>query len=86
MSSRNADGAIGQVQGIASIGQILGPFVVAAIAQAAGLRVGLFILPGLVLLAALGLHRHHRRTQLLRRRVAVPREGLHRVVGIDARL
>ena len=64
VSSRNADGAIGQVQGIASIGQILGPFAVAAIAQAAGLRVGLLILPGLVLLAASGLNGHHRQTQL----------------------
>ncbi len=64
MSSRNADGAIGQVLGIASIGQILGPFAVAAIAQAAGLRVGLFILPGLVLLAASGLYGHHRQSQL----------------------
>ena len=64
VSSRNADGAIGQVQGIASIGQILGPFAVAAIAQAAGLRVGLLILPGLVLLAASGLNDHHRQTQL----------------------
>jgi fucose permease len=64
VSSRNADGAIGQVQGIASIGQILGPFAVAAIAQAAGLRVGLFILPGLVLLAASGLNGHHRQTQV----------------------
>jgi fucose permease len=63
VSPRNADGAIGQVQGIASIGQILGPFAVAAIAQAAGLRVGLFILPGLVLLAASGLSRHHRQTR-----------------------
>jgi len=60
----DADGAIGQVQGIESIGQILGPFAVAAIAQAAGLRVGLFILPGLVLLAASGLNGHHRQTQL----------------------
>ena len=64
VSSRNADGAIGQVQGIASVGQILGPFAVAAIAQAAGLRLGLFILPGLVLLAAAGLRGHHRQTQL----------------------
>jgi fucose permease len=64
VNSRNADGAIGQVQGIESIGQILGPFAVAAIAQAAGLRVGLFILPGLVLLAASGLNGHHRQTQL----------------------
>lgn len=64
VSSRNADGAIGQVTGIASIGQILGPFAVAAIAQAAGLRVGLFILPGLVLLAASGLNGHQRQAQL----------------------
>jgi fucose permease len=63
VSWRNADGAIGQVQGVASVGQILGPFAVAAIAQAAGLRVGLFILPGLVLLAAWGLQRHHRQSQ-----------------------
>jgi fucose permease len=64
VSSRNADGAIGQVQGIASIGQILGPLAVAAIAQAAGLRVGLIILPGLVLLAASGLNGHYRHAQL----------------------
>jgi fucose permease len=64
VSPRNADGAIGQVQGIASIGQILGPFLVAAIAQAAGLRVGLLILPALVLLGASGLSCHHRQTQL----------------------
>jgi fucose permease len=62
VSSRNADGAIGQVQGIASIGQILGPFAVGAIAQAAGLRIGLLILPGLVLLAASGLIGHRRQT------------------------
>lgn len=63
VSSRNADGAIGQVQGAASIGQILGPIAVATIAQAAGLRVGLLILPGLVLLAAYGLNGHHRQTR-----------------------
>ena len=63
VSSRNADGAIGQVTGIASIGQILGPFAVAAIAQAAGLRVGLLILPGLVLLAASGLTGHNRQAR-----------------------
>jgi fucose permease len=72
-SSRNADGAIGQVQGIASVGQIIGPFAVAAIAQAAGLRVGLLILPGLVLLAASGLNRHHRQTRLHRSIVASSR-------------
>ncbi len=63
VSPRNADGAIGQVLGVASIGQVLGPLAVAGIAQAAGLRVGLFILPGLVALAASGLGGHHRQTQ-----------------------
>ncbi len=72
VSLRNADGAIGQVQGIASIGQILGPFAVAAIAQAAGLRLGLLILPGLVLLAGWGLTGHHRQTRLIRTTVPSP--------------
>ena len=67
VSARDADGAIGQVLGIASIGQILGPFAVAAIAQAAGLRVGLFLAPGLVLLAATGLTCHHRQVRSDRR-------------------
>lgn len=71
-SARNADGAIGQVQSIASIGQILGPFAAAAIAQAAGLRVGLVILPGLVLLAASGLCRHHHQAQLSGSELARP--------------
>jgi MFS family permease len=52
LSPRSADGAIGQVQGIASIGQIAGPLAVGAIAQAAGLRVGLLVVPALALLGA----------------------------------
>ncbi len=63
VSWRSADGAIGQVQGIAATGQILGPFAVAASAQAAGLRVGLLILPALVLLAGWGLYAHHRQSR-----------------------
>ncbi|MDQ6730206.1 MAG: MFS transporter [Actinomycetota bacterium] len=62
VSSRNADGAIGQVLAMASIGQILGPLTVGAIAQTAGLRDGLLILPALVLLAAAALARHYSQT------------------------
>ncbi len=58
VSSRNADRAIGQVVAIAAIGQLLGPLAAGAIAEAAGLRIGLLILPALVLLAAIALVRH----------------------------
>jgi fucose permease len=58
-SSRTADSALGQVLATASAGQILGPLAVAAIAQAAGLRTGLLILPALALLAAGALAGHH---------------------------
>ena len=60
-SPRHADIALGEVLGVASIGQIVGPLAAGAIAQAAGLRIGLLILPALVLVAAGGLHRHCRR-------------------------
>lgn len=60
-SPRTADGALGQVLAVASIGQIAGPLTAGAVAQAAGLRVGLIILPVLVLIAAAGLCRHTRR-------------------------
>lgn len=59
-SPRTADSALGQVLGVASIGQIIGPLTAGAIAQAAGLRVGLLILPVLVVVAAAGLNRHDR--------------------------
>lgn len=61
-SSRPTDTAVGQVLAAAAIGQILGPLVVAGIAQAAGLRVGLLILPALALLAA-GALAHHTNTR-----------------------
>jgi fucose permease len=57
-SARNADGAIGEVLAAAAIGQVLGPLIVAAIAQAADLRTGLVVLPVLVVLAALALRAH----------------------------
>jgi MFS family permease len=57
-SPRSADSALGQVLGVASIGQIAGPLSAGAIAQAAGLRAGLLILPALTLIAAAGLYRY----------------------------
>jgi fucose permease len=57
-SSRNADGAMGEVLSAAAIGQVVGPVAVAAIAQIADLRVGLLVLPALVLAAAGGLRAH----------------------------
>lgn len=54
-SRRNADGALGQVLTAAAFGQVTGPLVVAGIAQAADLRVGLLVLPALALLAAAAL-------------------------------
>lgn len=54
-SSRNADGAIGQVLSIAALGQITGPLLVGAIAQAAGLRAGLAIIPALILITGAAL-------------------------------
>jgi len=62
-SSRQADTAVGQVLVVAAIGQILGPSIVAEIAQTAGLRIGLLILPTLALLAAGALARHHANTR-----------------------
>jgi fucose permease len=57
-SPRTADSALGQILSVASIGQIAGPLTAGAIAQAAGLRAGLLILPGLTLIAAAGLCRY----------------------------
>jgi fucose permease len=54
-SPGSADEALGEVLTVASIGQIAGPLTVGAIAQAAGLRAGLLILPALTLVAAAAL-------------------------------
>lgn len=59
-SPGTADGAMGQVLAVAAIGQILGPLAVGAIAQVAGLRLGLVVLPLLALLGAAALARHSR--------------------------
>lgn len=53
--SRGSDHALGQVLFAAAVGQVLGPLLVGVLAQGLGLRIGLCVLPALVLLAALAL-------------------------------
>ena len=60
-SPRLADGALGQVLAAGAAGQILGPLSVAGIAEAAGLRIGLLVVPAVTLLAAGALLAHQRR-------------------------
>lgn len=50
-SRRTADQALGQILTVAGLGQITGPLIAGALAQATGLRAGLLVLPALVLLA-----------------------------------
>jgi fucose permease len=59
-SSRGADGALGQVLAAAAIGEVVGPVVVAGLAQAFGLRTALTTLAGFLLAAALALRWHMR--------------------------
>ena len=51
-SRHGADTAMGQVLAVASVGQMFGPVVVAALAQVSSLRIGLIALVGFTLLAA----------------------------------
>jgi fucose permease len=60
-SPHSADSALGQVLAVAAPGQLAGPLTAGAIAQAAGLRAGLLILPALTLIAAAGLYQHRTR-------------------------
>lgn len=62
-SGHAADSALGQILVVAALGQIVGPLLVGALAQATNLRAGLLLLPVLTLLAATGLavHRRHAR-------------------------
>jgi MFS family permease len=55
-SGRSADGALGQVLTVASIGQMAGPLAAGLIAQGAGLRTGLVVLPALTIVAAIALY------------------------------
>jgi MFS family permease len=59
-----ADTAVGEVFAAASVGQLLGPLLVAPLAQLAGFRIAFLLLPGYALVAILALARHHRRTAL----------------------
>lgn len=57
-----SDSALGEILTVAAIGQMGGPLLAGAIAQAASLRAGLLVtLPALVLVAGAGLTVHHRR-------------------------
>jgi MFS family permease len=60
-SLRGADGALGQVLAAAAAGQIVGPVMVALVAQSFGLRTGLMTLLCFTLVAAGALHSHVRR-------------------------
>ena len=60
-SPLSADSAMGQVLTVAAPGQLTGPLIAGAIAEAAGLRAGLVVLPVLTLVAAAGVYAHHRR-------------------------
>lgn len=51
-----------EVFAAASVGQLLGPLLVAPLAQLAGFRIAFLLLLGYVLVAILALARHHRRT------------------------
>jgi MFS family permease len=57
-SPRAADSAVGQILAAAAVGQITGPLAAGVIAQLTSLRIGLLVLPALVLLALGGLTLH----------------------------
>jgi MFS family permease len=60
-----ADSALGEILSVAAIGQMGGPLLAGAIAQAANLRLGLLVmLPTLLLFAAIGLTAHRRQIKM----------------------
>jgi MFS family permease len=64
-SDGTADSALGEILSVAAIGQMGGPLLAGAIAQAASLRLGLVVmLPTMTLLAAAGLAAHRRQSKL----------------------
>lgn len=63
-SGRTADSALGQTLTVAAIGEMSGPLLAGAIAQATSLRVGLLVLPAMTVLAATGLAAHRGRARL----------------------
>jgi MFS family permease len=85
-SPLSADRALGQVLTVAAPGQLAGPLIAGVIAQAAGLRTGLLILPVLTVVAAAALIRAGSRrsssaargTGTRRRSSAAPRDTASR--------
>ena len=59
-SAANADTSVGEVISVAALGQIAGPLAAGIIAQSAGLRTGLLVLPALAVLGLIGLAAHGR--------------------------
>ncbi len=57
-SQTNSDHALGQVFTTGAVGQIVGPLAAGAIAHTAGLRVGLLILPALLIIGGAALTWH----------------------------
>ena len=55
-----ADNALGEILFVAAPGQMLGPLVAGVVAQLAGLRLGLLVLPALTVVAGAGLAAHRR--------------------------
>jgi len=65
VSGGTADSALGEILSVAAIGQMGGPLLAGAIAQAVTLRVGLLvILPTLTIVAAVGLAAHRHRVKV----------------------
>ena len=60
-SAANADTSVGEVISVAALGQMAGPLAAGIVAQAAGLRTGLLVLPALAVLGLIGLAAHGRR-------------------------
>lgn len=74
-SRRSADSALGQVLAVAAAGQIVGPLAAGVIAQAAGLRAGLVVLPAFTLLALAGLYAGRNRATVSSGQVSSGRPG-----------
>jgi fucose permease len=64
-----ADSALGEILTVAAPGQMAGPLIAGVVAQAAGLRAGLFVLPVLAVIAAVGLAAHRRGPGVERQRL-----------------
>ncbi len=56
----SADTSVGQVLSVAALGELGGPLAAGVLAQAAGLRTGLIVLPAFTLLGFVGLAAHRR--------------------------